>query len=75
MEKVLIAYSKTSAISINLKMNGFISIEDKYSKTPLSRHPRLPPDFSFVRNKLLYKVYAVRHRHPPTVFNVPMYLK
>ena len=52
----------------------------EYSKTPLSRppvsrNPRLPPGFSFVRNRLLYKVYAIRHRHPPTVFNVPMYLK
>ena len=36
--------------------------------------PRLPPGFYFVWNKLLYEVYAVRHRHPPTVFFVPMYL-
>jgi len=51
-----------------------------YSHPPLShlliyRPPRLPPAVSFVRNKLLYKVYAVRHRHPPAGFIVPMYLE
>jgi len=37
--------------------------------------PMLTASFSFVRNKLLYKVYAVRQCHSPSGFIVPMYLK
>ena len=40
---------------------------------PLSHHPPLLPDFSFVWNKLLYKVYAVHHRHLLAGFIVPIY--
>ena len=56
----------------------YFNAMDIYSNYPLSRHPRYPPDFSFVRNKLLlvvYKVYAVRNHHPPARFIVTMYLK
>ena len=53
---------QTSDLDFSLQISRLQNYNIK-SNPVLSRQSRLPPAISFVRNKLLYKVYDVRHRH------------